>query len=97
MRPRVARAGSWLRASSRWRCCSLLLAGDTLDDANFERKTADAMILRLYIELEWMLSVTKGADAASMRPASDPYVYWDHVLLNRINDAIVGAERGYRR
>jgi hypothetical protein len=55
------------------------------------------MILRLYIELEWMLSVTKGADAASMRPASDPYVYWDHVLLNRINDAIVGAERGYRR
>lgn len=69
---------------------TLALAGDSLDDANFERLTADAMILRLSIELDWMQAMTAAASGGTgeLRPASDPRTYWDVVFSNRMQECV---------
>lgn len=60
-------------------------AGDGLDDANFEGKTANAAILRLTKELTWIEQIMASQD--SLRPGP-PTSFLDRVFDNEINIAI---------
>lgn len=59
---------------------SLADAGDTVEDANFVEKMADAGLLRLYSYLEWVKEV-RSVDAKSLRSANEPYTFNDRVFL----------------
>ena len=75
---------------------TLAVAGDSLDDANFERHTADAMILRLSIELEWIQTTIDAAASGALRAADSEPLFWDRVLEHRIREAVHAAEGRYR-
>ncbi len=72
------------------------MAGDSLEDANFERHTADAMILRLAIDLEWMQSMISGAESGLTRPSTSPQLFWDNVLEHRIREYVAAAQGRYK-
>ncbi|KAI3669040.1 hypothetical protein L6452_40260 [Arctium lappa] len=67
-------------------------AGDGMDDANFEKPTADASLLRLTKEKKWIEEVL-GADS-SLR-TGPPCGYADHVFANKMNLAITMTEKNY--
>ncbi|CAD7704718.1 unnamed protein product [Ostreobium quekettii] len=67
-------------------------AGDGLDDANFEGKTANAAILRLTKELTWIEQIMASQD--SLRPGP-PTSFLDRVFDNEINIAIRKAFDAY--
>lgn len=48
---------------------SLADAGDTIEDANFVEKMADAGLLRLYTFLEWVKEMIAGQDQLRKGPA----------------------------
>ncbi|RXW19439.1 hypothetical protein EST38_g6424 [Candolleomyces aberdarensis] len=63
---------------------SLADAGDGLEDANFEEKTANANILRVHTLLGWCEDTVK--DRANLR--TGPQNYHDAVFENEVNDLI---------
>ncbi|KAG6860497.1 hypothetical protein C0995_010483 [Termitomyces sp. Mi166 len=63
---------------------SLADAGDGLEDANFEEKTANANILRVHTLLGWCEDVVK--DEANLR--SGPRNYHDDIFEHEINELI---------
>ena len=57
---------------------SLADAGDTVEDANFVEKMADAGLLRLYAFLEWVRDVLANIDSFRSGPA---HTFSDRVFL----------------
>lgn len=57
-------------------------AGDGMDDANFEEKSANAAIMRMYILKEWIEQTV--ADT-SLRSDSDPEVLWDKLFEDEMH------------
>lgn len=76
---------------------TLAVAGDTLDDANFEQHTADSMALRLFVELEWMTETMAKVAAGEFRSADSQMTFWDAVLENRVIDGINAAREKFTR
>ncbi|EOA39526.1 hypothetical protein CARUB_v10008146mg [Capsella rubella] len=72
---------------------SLADAGDGVDDANFVFETANAAILKLTKQLEWMEKVL--AVESSLR-TGPPSTYADRVFENDMNIAIRLTEKAYK-
>ncbi|KAF9477977.1 leucyl-tRNA synthetase [Pholiota conissans] len=70
---------------------SLADAGDGLEDANFEEKTANANILRIHTLLAWCEDMVK--DQANLRHG--PRNYHDQVFEQEINDLINTTQTHY--
>ena len=68
-------------------------AGDSIDDANFERENADNAILRLTAEEEWARDTLAAAAAGGLRTGA--LAFADRVLDARINAAIADADKAY--
>jgi len=68
-------------------------AGDSLDDANFSRETADAAVLSLVNEEAWIAETLGAASIDGMR-TGDMNVM-DKILLNEINRLVVAAGTGF--
>jgi leucyl-tRNA synthetase len=67
-------------------------AGDTLDDANFDEKVANAAILKLFVLEQWIESnFTKEPLDFSTNDEST-YHLWDHLMINEVNRALVEAK-----
>jgi leucyl-tRNA synthetase len=66
-------------------------AGDSLDDANFSRETADKAILSLVNEETW---ITETLAADGLR-SGDDLIFVDKVLLNETNRHIIGAGNSF--
>ncbi len=66
-------------------------AGDTLEDANFEEKTADSAILRLTKELAW-IEETQAAEGMRDEP---PSTFLDRVFENAIHTAVHETKKAY--
>ncbi|XP_039265438.2 leucine--tRNA ligase, cytoplasmic-like [Styela clava] len=67
-------------------------AGDTVEDANFVEKMADAGILRLYTWLDWVKEVLNGEIPLHEGPAD---TFNDRVFASEINIGIVETRKHY--
>lgn len=67
--------------ATRFACAD---AGDSLEDANFSRETANKAIISLSNEATWM---TESSSSANLR-TDDDYNFMDKVLINEINRLI---------
>jgi leucyl-tRNA synthetase len=67
--------------------CRICLAdaGDSIEDANFEEKAANANILRLHTLLDWCQETFDNRDKLRTGPKDN---FWDRVFENDINTAI---------
>lgn len=65
-------------------------AGDTMEDANFDRAVATQAITYLFIEEEWVQSIVQNIQSNSLREG--PYCFMDTALLNEI-DYLVEATK----
>ena len=73
---------------------SLADAGDSVEDANFEEKVAEANLLTLYAFYEWCKEMVE--NRASLRHESAPKeTYADKVFESQINKAIQDAKVHY--
>lgn len=85
-------------------------AGDGMEDSNFEKKTANAAILRLTKEEMFVKEVvasfkstsSSSTSTSSSSPSSSylklrsgAYNFWDEVFLNDINSAIISTDQAY--
>ena len=68
-------------------------AGDGLDDANFEKKNANAAILKLTKEENWIQEMLNEMD----KLRAGDYTFADKVFLNEMNQAIVSADAAYSK
>lgn len=75
---------------------SLADAGDSIEDANFEEKTANANILRLHTLLLWCEEVLSEAEVGKLRTGSER-TFWDRVFENDVNSYITQVEALYER
>jgi leucyl-tRNA synthetase len=75
--------------ATRFACAD---AGDSLEDANFSRETADNAIMSLFTELEWVKEFvnTKG----DMR-GGDDMVFMDRVFDNSINRLVKETDEAF--
>jgi leucyl-tRNA synthetase len=64
--------------ATRFACAD---AGDSMDDANFSRETADSAILSLVNEHAWITETLSSSDLRT----SDDYNFMDKVLMNETN------------
>ncbi len=64
---------------------SLADAGDGIEDANFEEKTANANILRLHTLIDWCAEVVANKDKLRSGPKDS---FWDRSFENQINNLI---------
>lgn len=70
-------------------------AGDTLDDANFDEKVANACIMDLFVLESWIeKNFTKEPLDFSADDKSS-YSLWDHLVSNEINRALKEAQQNY--
>ncbi len=67
-------------------------AGDGLEDANFTVKTANAAILRLTKEDEWISEVLASIDSLRTGPQDS---LMDQIFANDINRAIIETDKAY--
>ena len=74
--------------ATRFACAD---AGDSLDDANFSRETADTTIVSLYNEEAF---ITETFAAGNLRKDGEMN-FMDKVLLNETNRLIAGASQNY--
>jgi len=72
---------------------SLADAGDTMEDANFVEKMADAGILRLFTFLEWTKEMLACKDSLRTGPAT---CFDDRVFESSINKAIDETDTNYK-
>lgn len=68
-------------------------AGDTMDDANFVEDNANAAILRLFTQKEWIEEVLKGIEQGKFREGE--FNFNDRVFENEINKLIQAADAAY--
>jgi len=76
---------------------SLADAGDTVEDANFVVKMAEAGLLRLYTYLEWvkeMIEACKDPEAYGLRTGSMT-TFSDRVFISEMNRGVKEAEQAY--
>jgi len=69
-------------------------AGDSLEDANFSRETADNSILTLYTELKWFEETVETMD--SLR-GDEGEVFMDRVFSNEINRLSKQCDESYSK
>lgn len=75
---------------------SLADAGDSIEDANFEEKTANANILRLHTLIDWCTEIMQQVRDNKLRTgACDSF--WDKTFDNDMNVAIAAARDAYER
>jgi leucyl-tRNA synthetase len=79
--------------ATRFACAD---AGDTLDDANFSRDTANAAIIALSNEAAWIKEVLLETDKSTLR-SGDDLNFMDKVLDNETNRLIRATEDCYER
>jgi len=72
--------------ATRFACAD---AGDSLDDANFSRETADTAIVSLVNEETWIKETLSSSD---LRSSSDSTNFMDDVLTNETNRLIKATE-----
>ena len=75
--------------ATRFACAD---AGDTLDDANFERSTANSAIVSLSNEAAWIKEVLVDADPSSYR-SGDDLNFMDKVFENETNRLVKATEK----
>ncbi|PWN51813.1 leucyl-tRNA synthetase [Violaceomyces palustris] len=73
---------------------SLADAGDGIEDANFEEKTANANILRLHTLIEWCEDMVRNKDKLRSG-AKDSF--WDRAFENEINSSITVTNECYEK
>ncbi|SJX62163.1 probable CDC60-leucine--tRNA ligase, cytosolic [Sporisorium reilianum f. sp. reilianum] len=73
---------------------SLADAGDGIEDANFEEKTANANILRLHTLIDWCAEVVANQDKLRSG-AKDSF--WDKSFENQINNLIQHTNEAYEK
>lgn len=73
---------------------SLADAGDGIEDANFEEKTANANILRLHTLLDWCEEMIKNKDSLRTGPKDS---FWDKAFANEMNNAIQVTNEAYSK
>ncbi|XP_076467867.1 leucine--tRNA ligase, cytoplasmic-like [Babylonia areolata] len=73
---------------------SLADAGDTVEDANFVEKMADAGLLRLYTLLEWVKEMAAQLPTLRAGPPQS-FTFNDRVFLSEINQAITETQNHY--
>jgi leucyl-tRNA synthetase len=73
--------------ATRFACAD---AGDSIEDANFSRETADATIMSLTNEDEWITETVAGDGGAgiALRSGDDSLNFMDKVIINETNRAI---------
>uniref|UniRef100_H2ZCU6 leucine--tRNA ligase n=1 Tax=Ciona savignyi TaxID=51511 RepID=H2ZCU6_CIOSA len=81
---RFSADGEWMESMR----LSLADAGDTVEDANFVEKMADAGILRLYTWVEWVKEILNN----EVRP---PTTFNDKVFTSEMNIAIQATQANY--
>jgi len=69
-------------------------AGDTIEDANFMEKIADAAILRLYTFLEWTKEMLETQSTLRSGPLND---FNDKVFQHEMDICIKNAEQAYEK
>ncbi|EDQ90709.1 uncharacterized protein MONBRDRAFT_20503 [Monosiga brevicollis MX1] len=69
-------------------------AGDAIEDANFELKSANAAVLRLYNENEWVAETLR---ALPELRAGAMDTFFDKVFVNEINSCVLAAEAAYEK
>ena len=67
------------------------ISGDGTDDANFDEKEANAMILKFYTYLEWIKDIL----ATNLREGE--YNYYDHIFDQEINREIMVTTEHYEQ
>ena len=77
--------------ATRFACAD---AGDSLEDANFSRETADTAILALTNEDAW---IRETLASTNLRTNADEFIFVDRVLINETNKAIVATADCYSR
>lgn len=65
---------------------------DSLNDANFETKSADAIVLKLWKEIKWIEEMLASTDLRS-----GPSTFADKVFESQINQAIEETDKHYER
>ena len=75
---------------------SLADAGDGIEDANFEEKTANANILRLHTLIDWCDEMMKQIDAGKLRTGARDS-FWDASFENEMNAAVLATRDAYER
>mmetsp|Transcript_17844 Transcript_17844/g.37088 ORF Transcript_17844/g.37088 Transcript_17844/m.37088 type:complete len:1082 (+) Transcript_17844:13-3258(+) len=75
--------------ATRFACAD---AGDSLEDANFSRETADNAIMSLYTELEWVKETMK--TETELR-GGDTMVFMDSVFDNTINRLVKETDKAF--
>eukprot|EP00924_Labyrinthula_sp_SR-Ha-C_P013443 maker-scaffold_5-snap-gene-2.40-mRNA-1 protein AED:0.33 eAED:0.33 QI:0/0.5/0.33/1/1/1/3/67/575 len=71
----------WSADATRFACAD---AGDTLEDSNFSLETANAIILRLTTELEFISSFVEDKTQFTKR-TSEEYTFYDKTFANSMN------------
>ena len=75
---------------------SLADAGDSIEDANFEEKTANANILRLHTLIEWCEEMFAQIRDGRLRTgAADSF--WDRTFINDMNASVIATNDAYAR
>ncbi|XP_062608750.1 leucine--tRNA ligase, cytoplasmic-like [Saccostrea cucullata] len=69
-------------------------AGDTVEDANFVTKMADAGLLRLYTYLEWVKEILATKDTLRTGPTDTTN---DQIFISEINKAILETQNHYEK
>eukprot|EP00984_Skeletonema_dohrnii_P034098 scaffold33153_cov67-Skeletonema_dohrnii-CCMP3373.AAC.1 len=77
--------------ATRFACAD---AGDSLDDANFERATANAAIVSLSNESAWIKENLIDADKSAMR-SGDDLNFMDKVFQNETNRLVKATEESF--
>ncbi|KAK4530674.1 hypothetical protein CCYA_CCYA05G1531 [Cyanidiococcus yangmingshanensis] len=72
-------------------------AGDGIDDASFQVKTADEAILKLTTLLALASEAEAMVVADSMRSPSSPYTFWDRVMEAEVDALLRAAAQAYER
>jgi leucyl-tRNA synthetase len=68
-------------------------SGDSLDDANFDEKVANASVMRLFVLEEWIQKhCPKNVDFAEKRVLNT----WDKIMENELNATIEIVDKAYR-
>jgi leucyl-tRNA synthetase len=80
--------------ATRFACAD---AGDTLDDANFSRDTANAAIVSLSNEAAWIKEILVDTDASTLRSGSEDMNFIDKVLDNETNRLVQATEDCFER
>ncbi len=69
-------------------------AGDSIEDANFLKDTANMSILRLYNQIEFFQDAL-GPSAGALRAAKSPLLFNDRLMEAEMDKAIVATKKAY--